>query len=887
MSWGGFRSNTPKKVVKGTEAHGAGESNAEPASPSAVSQGSQSTVGSPQGWSLVPRSDLIDQNMNKLDLKQGASFVTNAGASLGTSIFSGVTRPEGLGAQAGKFKGSAEDAAKDALEEGSRLYESLFQRKDRQDPNENLYGALARGDEDEQDEGEEDEEIPWHDDRDEPEGKYFQNRSPKASRRGREAKKKRRQAIEQKGLQHDYTGIGKHTPEAAPGSHQRGDQGEGSLHGQGAVGLEEPQNDLHGEGIPSTSLHQPRKQLDDALRRLFLPEPELGQEQKEQTKDANQSAEISELRRQLKKAQSDSQAQLNEKLALQEQIARLRSSNANYDLFYQENEKLKKLNVQLQSKVNSLSQENIIFSQVKATLAQEERILPEEKSIRISGDQVVVYRERDSLSREKAALESSVASLSKQNTDLVREVGVLSGKLNSANTDVATFKLQADSAVAALKSNNVEMDNMRKDAERIQRERTELSRKLQLSRSEVFTLQEKLRTAESQRNSAVNDISSVISQLRQSQSANRDKDAKVTDLEGISKGLRAMLESSEAELQELKARHIPRNYDDQVAEIKRQLEEKSQQVRELTKQINGQEERIQRAQEAAFKNLNSIKHNFLDDTQVKDQLENDFFGRLFLWTQTYVPKKKAVNLQDKQLEDQLKFIANPKDIRQLVQKRPRTVLQGMLYHFVTKYVFSPPFYLYSLEGQTGAESSTGLLQNLYNTFLKVDEIGCHTWRFHTFQLLEGLRKQSPESAGSPTDDTASQQAKYCERLAQEFVAGPAKAFFGGCESEGERLQELSEAFNSIASLSSRLWSQRVFLKIHGYDHFKDAPYNGSSPHMRAHSIHLLEINGENSRDGASIAMVVQPEIAAYGNEEGEDYDKERVWSQAVVMLGDD
>ncbi|KAK6509694.1 hypothetical protein TWF481_004425 [Arthrobotrys musiformis] len=477
--------------------------------------------------------------------------------------------------------------------------------------------------------------------------------------------------------------------------------------------------------------------------------------------------------------------------------------------------------------------------------------------------------------------------LQRQKGELEEKKKILEGEVADMKRDLAQAKAQAEHAAAALTAKDVQISVLRKDTEQIQIELEEFKQQSQLMKSKVFTLEEKITETELQRNSAVKDIGGVIAQLRQSQTASQEKEAKITQLEGECSGLKGLLESSEAELQSLRGRFIPTTYSEQVAELQLQLNQKSQKVSELTKRVNQQEERVQMAQEAAFKNLESIKHNFLDDTQVKDKLESDCFGRLFLWVQSYVPRKTTASLQDRELENELQAVGDPKEIGQLIQKSPRIVFQALLYRFVTRHILSPPFHLYSAGGLTQSRSSTEPLKTLYDIFIDVDEVGCHTWRFHTFQLLEETRKKSSELAGDASSEQKDVQIQYCHDLAREFIEGPAKSFLGSCDSESRRLQELSATMSEIATLSATLWGQRVFLKVRGYDYFRDTPYSGSSPHVRAHNIHRLERKGEHSRDGAAIAMVVRPEIVAYGNEEGEEYDKERVWTKAIVMLGEE
>lgn len=94
-----------------------------------------------------------------------------------------------------------------------------------------------------------------------------------------------------------------------------------------------------------------------------------------------------------------------------------------------------------------------------------------------------------------------------------------------------------------------------------------------------------------------------------------------------------------------------------------------------------------------------------------------------------------------------------------------------------------------------------------------------------------------------------------------------------------------KAFDGIAEVSLQLWSQKAFLSVRGFPDVKDTPFSWDSSHVQAHALHHLSRPGKtHSRDGDPIHMVIQPEIVAYGNEDGSEYDKEKVWARAVVAL---
>jgi len=132
------------------------------------------------------------------------------------------------------------------------------------------------------------------------------------------------------------------------------------------------------------------------------------------------------------------------------------------------------------------------------------------------------------------------------------------------------------------------------------------------------------------------------------------------------------------------------------------------------------------------------------------------------------------------------------------------------------------------------------------------------------------------------DKLKTQQLQQCKTLARDFINGPAKEFLSPCNNEQEREQKLVEAINEAADISFKLWSQRARLDVRGLKDFKE-PFDWDSPHLKVHMVNQLT-RRPHSRDGDPIALFVQPEIIACGNEEGEDYDKEKIWCKAVVAL---
>lgn len=88
---------------------------------------------------------------------------------------------------------------------------------------------------------------------------------------------------------------------------------------------------------------------------------------------------------------------------------------------------------------------------------------------------------------------------------------------------------------------------------------------------------------------------------------------------------------------------------------------------------------------------------------------------------------------------------------------------------------------------------------------------------------------------------------------------------------------------SARALSSNIWKRRAALEIRGLDYYQRQPYRGDSEEMEAHRVHRLEEGGREA-DGRAVRMVVQPGFFARGDEDGEGYERVKVWGKAMVLL---
>lgn len=82
------------------------------------------------------------------------------------------------------------------------------------------------------------------------------------------------------------------------------------------------------------------------------------------------------------------------------------------------------------------------------------------------------------------------------------------------------------------------------------------------------------------------------------------------------------------------------------------------------------------------------------------------------------------------------------------------------------------------------------------------------------------------------------------------------------------------------ALSAILWKQRSLPEVQGLSAFSDKAFSAASKTMRVHESQ----RSLKETEGLPVGMVVQPAIVAWGNENANNYDMDRVWLKASVWL---
>lgn len=171
---------------------------------------------------------------------------------------------------------------------------------------------------------------------------------------------------------------------------------------------------------------------------------------------------------------------------------------------------------------------------------------------------------------------------------------------------------------------------------------------------------------------------------------------------------------------------------------------------------------------------------------------------------------------------------------------------------------------------------------LTNDFI-VNNAEAQLWRSQTIRLLSTSRTNSSDKGSSMPHRLRRMASSFVE----DFINGPAQIFLPEPENQAgvtRRSDDLHSLYHQAAELALSLWAQRTSIACYGQQHLHE--FNSSSPFMTAHRLQHLD-EDDTRLDGRKILMCIQPAVLAFGNEDGEDYDKSKVWAKAVVLLEGD
>ncbi|KAM5451807.1 hypothetical protein MaudCBS49596_003635 [Microsporum audouinii] len=331
------------------------------------------------------------------------------------------------------------------------------------------------------------------------------------------------------------------------------------------------------------------------------------------------------------------------------------------------------------------------------------------------------------------------------------------------------------------------------------------------------------------------------------------------------------------------------------------------QLRGKIRELNGL---IRRTQERAFGEISQGKWASQPDRDIRDDLSL-FQRELRDWSKEYaldsISTLQALKMSEEEKEE---FLCNlskvvtlsdsgsiPATLRsgKMERKLPSILLNALVAHDVYTQVFDDPFYFLGQsngsDDQDCSVDGTPLvnetLNKIYTELMNLDEREAHIWRSQLVRIY------NPPEGGILTekDKLATKKMHFrVERCSDYFATifhtGPARHLFRKLPSDREtvRLDKLRDIFMDAGELSSRLWTQRSYMKSQNLPSLKLEPFKVSSPSMEAHPSQGLDDDEDSKLDGSRVEVVVHPAILAFGNDDCENYHIARVWAKAVVLL---
>ncbi|PWY89236.1 hypothetical protein BO70DRAFT_418361 [Aspergillus heteromorphus CBS 117.55] len=172
------------------------------------------------------------------------------------------------------------------------------------------------------------------------------------------------------------------------------------------------------------------------------------------------------------------------------------------------------------------------------------------------------------------------------------------------------------------------------------------------------------------------------------------------------------------------------------------------------------------------------------------------------------------------------------------------------------------------------------MQNLYQIMIRGNEAEAHVWRSQTLRVLS-----------ASANDTKLHLSRQLERVVNiqvaAFLSGPAHVLLRQVKNNEEqqvRASDLHKLYSTAGTLALSLWTQRTYIVCRGVEPLQ--VFDSSDTEMTAHRFHHLD-EDDNRLDGNPILVCVQPAVLAFGNENGEDYDKKKLWAKATVLVAED
>ncbi|RDW74280.1 uncharacterized protein DSM5745_06942 [Aspergillus mulundensis] len=301
------------------------------------------------------------------------------------------------------------------------------------------------------------------------------------------------------------------------------------------------------------------------------------------------------------------------------------------------------------------------------------------------------------------------------------------------------------------------------------------------------------------------------------------------------------------------------------------------------------QERARIAQAAALRATETGRPVPMEDREVRDKLET-LEEKLKGWARCYaVDDLAALNQVSDEKMNRVIYRLSGYCLQEewselksrfptLKNKLPYMLSQALLAKTIFERIFNNPFFIFPdsqhYHNLPGRENMGVLYDRLYER----DEPGSHKWRSHTLLMLNnGKGHQTSNYVDTALDN-------FSRSLENQILSGPIQVLLkpvSGQIHADKRADSLRGIIRTAGELAFRLWTQHVYPTCHSLG--KACKFFSVDSGMHAHRLHRLE-DDDPRLDGHRVAIITQPLILAWGDENAENYENSKVWAKAVVCV---
>ncbi|KAK7535589.1 hypothetical protein IWX49DRAFT_593936 [Phyllosticta citricarpa] len=325
------------------------------------------------------------------------------------------------------------------------------------------------------------------------------------------------------------------------------------------------------------------------------------------------------------------------------------------------------------------------------------------------------------------------------------------------------------------------------------------------------------------------------------------------------------------------------SFADKVQKLNEELEEANKKTESVAAQLRT-------IQLQALKQVQS-GWTAVEDSKVRDAAEN-LQTKIRAWAKKYSApslreplEKFGVNLT--RFLQHLEPLAGFSGWESLVDfKHPFLIVVALLSEHLRVNLFGNPFHLVSFNGDYGAFSNDGShLNSVYEKLLKDNVPRAQEFRN---QLL---RIYFPKSQlGQVGLDSSLIHPEVPHKVYRDITMNFCNWFASLLSLDEQTVQpcyeELLQIVLEAGTLNSHLVTQRTLYIWQSAAQFLGQGFTVSSPYVKADRLNRLNDEEDDKCDGKPIRIILGLVLSAYGNNDGEDYDKYRVLTKASVWIDD-